>query len=100
MICHILTRIPKSSGRFVVPGNLEPVLAVSDTVVRLTSDFDNIHFWPHSKLFEAKNFARYGVHMYAIDMKKYVNSIRKTGINALSEVGLDHFCLVHLFILY
>ena len=42
VICHILTRIPKSSGRFVVPGNFETTRhGVSDTVVRLTSNFYN-----------------------------------------------------------
>ena len=62
-----------------------------DTVIRLTSDFDNIHFWPHCKLFNAKNFARDGVHMSAIGMKKYVNSMRKVAIHAKSEAGLAAF---------
>ena len=77
VICHILTRIPKSSSRFVVPVNFEPAQHdVSDTV-RLTSDFDNIHFWPHRELFDAKNFA--------IGMKKYVNSMRKAAIHAFMQ---------------
>ena len=39
VICHILTRIPKSSGCFLVPDNFEPARhAISDTVIRLTSD--------------------------------------------------------------
>ena len=69
---------------FLVPGNFEPARhAISDTVIRLTSDFDNIHFWPHCKLFDAKNFARDGVHMSAIGMKKYVNSMRKAAFHAM-----------------
>ena len=64
VICHILTRIPNSSGRFVVASNFEPSRhAVSDTVVWLTSDFDNIHFLSHRKLCHAKDFSRDGMHM-------------------------------------
>ena len=86
VICHILTRIPKSSGRFLVPGNFEPAChAISVTLIRLTIDFDNIHFWPHCKLFDAKHFARDGVHMSAIGMKKYVNSMRKAAIHAFMQ---------------
>ena len=86
VICHILTRIPKPSGRFVVRHDFEVARhTVSDTVVRLISNFDNIHFWPHRKLFDAKNFARDGVHMSATGMEKYVSSMRKAAIHAFKR---------------
>ena len=66
VICHILTRIPKSSGCFLVPGNFEPARHAINDSYSANKRFDNIHFWPHCKLFDAKNFVRDGVHMGAI----------------------------------
>ena len=86
VICHILTRIPKSSSRYVVPNDFDQARhTVSTRIAQLIVDSDKIKLWAHRELFLPKNFARDGVHMSTVGMKRYVSSMRRAAIMAFKR---------------
>lgn len=83
VICHILTRIPKSGSHYVVPNDFDQSRhIVSTRTAQLITDSNKINFWAHRELFLPKHFARDGVH---IGMKRYVSSMRRAAIIAFKR---------------